>query len=441
MKELVTSFQETVLFRSCQTILKNLISSYQRRQKSVQVYFHLQDALEYCYTETVTKFDVVECSFLADSIGLCNLIPACSGVLADHAEAILCTETQHWIDYDFSLQNYVEESLCCPLSIIPTMYGLRLADHITLGPSSLNFDRKSCQFFWEKVPPFENVALSPSPVLSRSLNQLAKKCFALQQPLEIRNSIKNCLPAPWYSPLTFSYIFGSMKLRLGGENWFQDIPHLSNLPPAFQVAKRTLDAWRNDQRLLKLSVQCTLDQKMEVVHNNYSKSGTRLLRLILVPEVIFENRFARLVPKLKPKKKEKLGLGDIQLLPHVHVIDNFFLEVKKTAEENCATVSFLLLPDHGIGKTHQAILADVVNDAPISFLGSLKSMQVDDHFPYPFDLEEQEPKPLLADFGKTLMTVDSCIEYKDEYHLKIRVESDDTSGKYFLLTIFAANTF
>ena len=141
--ELDTSFQETVLIRSCQTILKNLISSYQRRQKSVQVYFHLQDALEYCYTETVTKFDVVECSFLAHHIGLCNLIPACSGVLADHAEAILCTETQHWMDYDFSLQKYVEESLCCPLSIIPTMYGLRLADHITLGPSSLNLDRKS----------------------------------------------------------------------------------------------------------------------------------------------------------------------------------------------------------------------------------------------------------------------------------------------------------
>ena len=227
--ELDTSFQETILIRSCQTILKNLISSYQRRQKSVQVYFHLQDALEYCYTETVTKFDVVECSFLADYIGLCNLIPACSGVLADHAEAILCTETQHWTDYDFSLQNYVEESLCCPLSIIPTMYGLRLADHITLGPSLLNFDRKSRKFFWKEVPPFENVALSPSPVLSRSLNQLAKKCFALQQPLEIRNSIKNCLPAPWYSPLTFSYIFGSMKLRLGGENWFQDINTISEV--------------------------------------------------------------------------------------------------------------------------------------------------------------------------------------------------------------------
>ena len=44
--ELDMSFQETVLIRSCQTILKNLISSYQRRQKSVQVYFHLQDVLE-----------------------------------------------------------------------------------------------------------------------------------------------------------------------------------------------------------------------------------------------------------------------------------------------------------------------------------------------------------------------------------------------------------
>ena len=438
--ELDTSFQEKILIHSCQEILKNLVLSYQLRQKSIQVSFHLQDALELCYTEKSTKFDVVDCSFLADCIGLCNLIPTCSGVMADHPESILRTETQHWMDFDFSMQKYVEESLCCPLPMIPTMYGLRLEDHITLGPTSLNLDQKSRQFFWKKVPSFENVAFSPSPLLSHSLNQLAKKCFALKHPLETRNGIKNCLPTPWYSPLTFNYIFGSMKLRLGGENWLQDLPHLSNLPPAFQVAKRTLDVWRTGQPLLKFSTQCTLDLKVEVIHNNYSRSGTQLLRLILVPEVIYENRFARLIPLLKSKKKEKLALDDILLLPNVHIIDNFLVEVKKTTDENFTTISFLLLPDHGIGKTHHAILVDVVNETPISILDALASMQVDDcQFPYPFD--QEETKTQFVNFGKTLMTVDSCVEYKDEYHLKIRVECDDVSGKYFLFSVFQVSSF
>ena len=418
--ELDTSFQERILIRSCQNIFKNLVSSYQRRLKSIQVSFYLQDALEYCYTEKSTKFDVVECSFLADYIGLCNLIPACSGVLADHPEAILCTETQHWTDFDFSMQKYVEESLCCPLSFIPTMYGLQL----TLEPTSLYFDQKSRQFFWKKNPSFENMALSSSPVLSQSLNQLAKKCFALY-PLETRHGIKHCFPTPWYSPLTFSYIFSSMELRLGGENLFQDVHHLSSLPLAFQVAKRTLDAWRNDQPLLQFYARCSLELKMDVIRNN-SRSGTQLLRLILIPEIIYKIRFSQL--------KEKQGFKDILLLPHVHVIDNFLLEVEKTTDENFATVSFHLLRDHGIEKTHHAILVDIVNDTPISFLNALGSMHVEDNqFRYPFDLEE--PKPGLANVEKSLMTLDSCIDHKDECHLQIRLESDSVPGKYFLISI------
>ena len=60
------SAKNPVLIHACQTILKRLVSSYQSRLNSIKVVFHLGDALEYCYTEKKNKFDVVDCSNLAD---------------------------------------------------------------------------------------------------------------------------------------------------------------------------------------------------------------------------------------------------------------------------------------------------------------------------------------------------------------------------------------
>jgi 2-polyprenyl-3-methyl-5-hydroxy-6-metoxy-1,4-benzoquinol methylase len=41
----------------------------------------LEDALEFCYSENVNKFDVIDCSNMADHVGLVNLILACIGKL------------------------------------------------------------------------------------------------------------------------------------------------------------------------------------------------------------------------------------------------------------------------------------------------------------------------------------------------------------------------
>ncbi|EFX67500.1 hypothetical protein DAPPUDRAFT_115399 [Daphnia pulex] len=79
------------------------------------------------------------------------------------------------------LQLYVEKTLCCPLSMIPTLYGLRLKSHIELGlPEFANLRRRTpppVNLCWQRAPPFRNVVMPASPALSEFLEQLANVCF------------------------------------------------------------------------------------------------------------------------------------------------------------------------------------------------------------------------------------------------------------------------
>jgi hypothetical protein len=119
-EELDTSIKsKMMMIRSCQKILKNLLSCYRKRLsdgKTFELFIYLEDAIEFCYSENVNKFDVIDCSNIADHVGLANLILACSGKLSDHPSAMLFTETIRWFDFK-SVKLYLEKALCCPLSI------------------------------------------------------------------------------------------------------------------------------------------------------------------------------------------------------------------------------------------------------------------------------------------------------------------------------------
>ena len=67
-EKLDTSINSGILTRSCQKILKALISSYRKKMHLVQIFIHLEDSLEYCYRETI-KFDVIDSSYLPDVVG------------------------------------------------------------------------------------------------------------------------------------------------------------------------------------------------------------------------------------------------------------------------------------------------------------------------------------------------------------------------------------
>jgi hypothetical protein len=84
-EELDISIKSKMMIRSCQKILKNLLSCYRKRLidgKTFEFFFYLEDAIEFCYSENVNKFDVIDCSSIADHVGLVNLILACSGKLS-----------------------------------------------------------------------------------------------------------------------------------------------------------------------------------------------------------------------------------------------------------------------------------------------------------------------------------------------------------------------
>ena len=70
--------------------------SYRNRKDDVKIFLHLEDALEFCYAGTTDMFDIIDCSNLADYVGLVNLINAASTRLSDAPRAVLITESMNW---------------------------------------------------------------------------------------------------------------------------------------------------------------------------------------------------------------------------------------------------------------------------------------------------------------------------------------------------------
>ena len=133
-EQLDTKASSGILTRSSHQILKTLVSSYRKKMHLVKIFVHLEDSLEFCYRQKI-KFDVIDSSYLSDVVGLANIVNACSKILSDHPEAKFFTNTTNWTNLAPTIEEYVEKSLCSPLSLIPTYYGLRLLDHVELGAS------------------------------------------------------------------------------------------------------------------------------------------------------------------------------------------------------------------------------------------------------------------------------------------------------------------
>jgi hypothetical protein len=413
-EELDISIKNKIMIRSCQKILKNLLSSFRQRiikDKNFEVFFYLEDALEFCYAENANKFEVIDCSNLADHLGLANLILACTEKLSDHPEAVLFTETMNWATLSWSVKLYVEKALCCPLSMIPTMYGLRLISRVELGSPAI-FDLRSpmappVSLCWQKPPPFRNIVMLPSPALGECLDRLANVCFNVKFPFCIMGVVppgSRC-GMVLYTPQTFNYVVNSMIQRLGGNHFLKDTK--MELFPSFQLARRTMDAWKNGQKILKLSANIPAVSSKKLA----SLNGTALLRVILMPKSAYRNRC------------DLFG-------PDVHYIDNFQLVMKKTLTGfEDISVSFLLIPDHGLEKTHLAFVMDIVNGADVFELESLESMQVEEwSLPYPFVPKNSQLEPPRSE--EMHMKVDSCFESEDQYQLKINVAVKNVSGKF-----------
>ena len=421
-EELKALVNEGKLICLSQKMLKNLISSFQRRIKDIKLYFHLEDPLQFCYSSRLEdKFDVVDCSYLPDVVGLANIVNACSVKLADNQEARLFTEIQNWEDVDAgSVQRYIEIALCSPWSMIPTIYGMRLVENIELGLSTLpNIHRaiNPVHLCWQRVPQPRNLAFSASPALHSCLQQLCDQCYDMVVP---RDDV-GLLPGDTcgmlsYSPLTLHYVMNSMNQRLGKDIFFKNGMQLE-IPAHFNLASITMDAWRNGQAVVKFSVRTPPYNRS--FDEMYSTFGVPQLRMMLAPP--------------NPPEDET-GEDSFDFSgPNVHYIDNFHLEMEKTVDNKigCINVSFYVAMDQGLEDTHHALILENWNGVTVFDLGPMKSMQSEEvQMQYPFPAKP----PLLPAPSKNFhMAVERCVECEEKYLITIKIHCDiEVSGNFII---------
>ena len=121
----------------CLQVLKNVIEGYRSNQSRITLKFHTRDALDLC-NDLTDYFQVIDTSDLADSVGLANIIIATSSRLCSQSEhSLLITRSMNWESLAPSFSSYVESTLSAPLSMIPTLYGVRHSDPMMLANENL----------------------------------------------------------------------------------------------------------------------------------------------------------------------------------------------------------------------------------------------------------------------------------------------------------------
>jgi hypothetical protein len=304
--------------------------------------------------------------------------------------------------------------------MIPTIYGLRLKSRIELGlPELVDLRRPTpppVEVCWQKAPPFRNVVMSASPALSEFLNQLANVCFDARFPLRITHPPGSECGMLLYTPQTFSYVVNSMIQRLGGDHWLKKDVRPAEMHPNFQLARRTLDAWKEGQKILKLSAKIPSSSFNIFMHRAFD-SEVPTHRLILLPKAKYGNSY------------DYSG-------PGVHFIDNFQLKLKISSTGfQDVSISFLLIANHGLEKTHRAILVNKPDQSGVVVFESFESTEVEDwSFPYPFIPSKIQPE--IPAPGEFHMKVDSCVESEDQFHLKVNLISSENACGGFLNILY-----
>jgi hypothetical protein len=277
---------------------------------------------------------------------------------------------------------------------------------------------------WKKAPTFQNVTLGSSPDLNRCLNKLAQRCFL---PQNLQNSKLSMKIAPiagarYFSgellcltPFSFSYVVNSMIARVGGGDplCFDAV----DVPSVYNLSRRTLEAWKNNEILSKFSSILQVNLLNRILAGKRGFQHSAVMRLVLAPQDKFANN------NLEAIYRQQLSICENDFSdPEIHVIDNFKLDVKQNAEGEIETagISFVLVPDHGLKRSHCAYVFDVANPLlPIFIFECVTFMNVEIYrLPYPFLPKRSQPPVTKSSY----MKVDSCIESIDKYTLKIVIE-------------------
>ena len=123
-----------------------------------------------------------------DLVGLPNLLPIVSQCLnGDFPEALLLTDVflTQFEDRERSLAKSLEMKLCCPLKMMPTVYNVRLLDHLNLGSSTcpqlhdyfLSRTTSTLKWYKAQINYSPDILLEVSTALKNVITALVNNCF------------------------------------------------------------------------------------------------------------------------------------------------------------------------------------------------------------------------------------------------------------------------
>ena len=346
--------------RYCHQNLANQLTLFRDLEKSISSTFYITDALDLCYYKLTEKFDVIDACNLHEQTGFVNLISAADLRLCDHSDATLLTEKMVCTLTTVSIADYIQEVLCSPLSMLTTIYGFSLTDHVLLGNPvpATQVRRVSVPLKWRRAHR-SNLFMSLTPSISSVMDQLQTRCF--------HPSIRW---AESYSPFTYGRVTASLTSRI---NW-KEADFLPTFSSSFRLAWKTVLAWRDGLEMIQLSYSFV-----------YSDNATepRQLRLVLIDSDCPDQR-------------------------------QFIDDIKQDldVEEKKITVSFLLLKDHGLNDAETLVhLEDILSSEPFSSAALLKEFSC---------LQFTYSKPCGGDSNPFPPVASNiCEEFEDRYQLEI----------------------
>lgn len=416
----------------CRKVLKDHLLAYKMKKDKITWVFHVGNSLELCYSIN-EKFHAIDCCGLADEVGLANVLNAAGTRLSDEIESILIVDSVFWRSLAPTLIRYVEEALCAPLSMLPSIYGLRLADAVQLGALTPPAPTVPVCFTWRRTPSFENFRPKFSPSLRLWLEKLAQKCFSSSEEFSGELCGMKC-----YTPLTFLYVVQYAARRMDRTlDILEECEPFMKLKQPFHLMWRTLRHWsqmastteiperrRSDPPKLAdiqlMSTSVTFDRiKTDAFLTKFGAKVMTLpiLRLVLLPKDVYQDL-------------EMDQSFDIFSCSDVHCVDNVQLRFVKDSSSGWVRVYFPLVADHNLDFTHSGVVLDVQTGLPLIPIGPVRSLQTEsfiESLPFDGDLSEVAIERLVLN-GCYLSVINSQ-ETEYDYVIRLRCNASKLNGK------------
>ena len=416
-------------FSYCKSKFQKLVTELKKRKHRNRFHFYFGDSLEVCSTneELKNKMHVIHCSSnIVNVSGLANVLPIVSSCLtSEMPEAVLVTECNFFREEikKPTLDQYVESELFCPLTMIPTVYGLKLLDHVRLGSSvcctlhdhfvisvPITLKWNKAQFNYSN-----NIRLEVSPALKKFVSTLVDNCFILNNVSCFSPPVKD----PFWTLFMQNHLLESRILRYTPLTFFNVIEPFFNrfnwvdgatkslieqcLPPPYRLALKSLQQWMNGEEVLlfydSAIKNCMFADYTRTMAGLTSKSPIKFADVIFVLKTLDRNN---------EKNYQAGGKVDEYFFTNSHYVFN--LNWKQSEE---IALSFLLAKDHDLDSTTKFFIIDsrskmIFHSSPLTYQLMQRQVVVN---PNPQRFPRLAPYTSQDEFH--------CQESAEDYKLKV----------------------